>query len=250
MATPKQILDVTRESLSVLRDIENDLDALYAVSIQMYNQGLLTEQVRGEVHRIRDETFVLENAMYVLLTGTMRLTLPTGFTMAMLVPRPERRADLPPANLGTPPASPLPIPTQGARYQVSIGSRVTSGVWAVVAIVGVALVIAIAIVGVVATQELFHFLRESRRLREETRRYLGQLIDSQARLQLCLDSGRSIEECFDLVPQPKPPSADTAGVFPWGAVLGTVAVGGLAWLVFSERAEGIRARLLPSETDA
>jgi hypothetical protein len=216
----------------------------------MYNQGLLTETVRSEVHRIRDETYLLENAMYVLLTSALRFTLPAGFTMAMLIPRPERRADLPPANLGTPPSTPLTPPVQGSRYQVSIGSRVTSGVWAVVAIVGVALVIAVAIVGVVATQELFQFLRETRRLREETRRYLGQLIDSQARLQLCLDSGKSIEECFDLVPQPKPPSASTSGVFPWGAVLGTVAVGGLAWLVFSERAEGIRSRLLPSETDA
>jgi hypothetical protein len=186
--------------------------------------------------------------MYVLLTSAIRFVLSTGFTLAALIPRPVRRPDLPPANLGHPPATPLSPLTEGARYQVTIGSRVTSGVWAVAAIVGVALVIGVTVVAVVAVQELFAFLREAKRLREETRRYLSQLIDSQARLQLCLDSGRSIEECFELVPQPKPPGTSASGLFPWGAVLGTVAVGGLAWLVFSERASGIRDRLLPSET--
>jgi hypothetical protein len=246
MASPQQILETSRESLSLLRDIENDLDAMYAVAYSLYNEGLLTESVRSEIHQMRTDSHVLETAMYTLLTSAFRFTLPVGLgSMADRVPRPVRRPDLPPANLGHPPAVRLSPPATGATYQVQYGSRVTSGVWAVVAVVAVAAVIAVAVVGVFATQELFTFLRETRRLREETRRYLGQLIDSQARLQLCLDAGRSVEECFDLVPQPKPPGADSgSGAFPWPLVLGTVVVAGAAYFFFSDRAGDWRERLL------
>lgn len=232
---PFEPMAVLRQSLLDLQAAQENLNRIYALAYNIYNRGMLTTQLRGQVHEMRDQVFLAESKMQRLVVAALKQSIAIqgamllGFPVAAFVPRPVKRANLPPANVGKPPVQPLPVPTQGMAVQMPDG---TTNLQAAGLVIVLALITAAAVVAVFGIQELGVIARNGQRLAANTRNFLAELRATDARYVDCLERGGNLRECAGLFPVPEAPqeAPETEG-FPWLAVFGgAAAVVGIGFL--------------------
>jgi len=225
---PFDAIQLMRDSALQLDVTERNLNEIYVVAIRLYNMGLLTTTLRGAVHQLRDQVFAEEARFQRLVVRTIESNPAlvaariAGIPAATFVPRPTKRPDLPPANVGKPPAVPAPVPTQGMTVTLPDGR---SGTYVAALIVVIALIAAAAVVAVVGVQELGAIARNAQRLNFNSQTFLAQLQATEARYIDCLQRGGSLVQCAGLFAVPDAPQESfEGGGFPWIPAIGGVAV--------------------------
>jgi hypothetical protein len=246
--------DVTMDRIKAA---EENLHRLYGVAYELYNRGLLSPKVRTGVHRLRDAVYRAQMMSYTAITTAFRalasgalaltpLAVANWSAMLQVIPRPQKLPDLPPANVGAPPAQPLShaVRRQPRYKDPEAGEGATTNIW-VIGIVAVLVIGAgatiVAVVGIDRWMQVQQYAIQSA---EETTRYLAQLQDTAQRYFDCLDRGESIAQCVGQFPTPDPPAVSGGpGRIPWGWMAGgaLVAVGG--WFFFrSEQGQELLER--------
>jgi hypothetical protein len=206
-----------------LNAAEQALAKIYAVAQKLEASGGLKTPVRTQVHALRDQLFVVQQALYQMMRTSLEAVAMQG--LAERLPAPQPFPDLPGAS------------SDGLGEVRAAAPILWAGL--VLAVVGVfftGTAIAIAL-GRTFLNELAEIQRHATAVRENTQRYRIQLDATQQRYFACLKAGGSPEACNEQAPVPEAPQAQERPTpsSPWllaFAILGGLTlIGGGIYLV-------------------
>lgn len=88
-----------RAILTEIENMENDVASMYRSAESLHRAGGLTEKMRTDIHAQREYLFLLQHNMYAAILSAIS-QLPLGSDLiASQIPEPQKRPDLPAANV-------------------------------------------------------------------------------------------------------------------------------------------------------